>query len=212
MGMCEMHGQLQLLREVIKQERLVITEMEIAELGNQRVRASVLGKEIPAKVVFQNMFGCKHDSFDINGLDDAISLDLSKSIPDEYVGQYNFVTNFGTSEHVGETPEDQFECWMNIHKLCCVGGYMLHGIPEVGSWPGHGKFHYRMERVLRWARYCRYDVRIRGVFVFTEPSPKGRKKNCLMFCFRKVVGDDRIDVNEIKAFVRIMFPPGEEHY
>jgi hypothetical protein len=80
-------------------------------------------------------------SIDLTGEDSSIQLDLSKPLPDNLLGFSDLVTDFGTSEHVGETIEDYYQCWLNKWNLCKDGGYIISENPMTGNWPGHGK-HY----------------------------------------------------------------------
>lgn len=203
MGLAYLHGQLQLLQDTIRQERIVLSGLRIAELGNQFFRESVLGAEVPAKKVFEAL-GATHTSFDINGKNGAVALDLSRPLPgDQQRGAYDLVTNFGTSEHVADS---QYQCWRNIHDLCAPGGLMLHAIPEVGSWPRHGMWHYTLPRVLAVAAAARYKLRITHVHEYTHTD--GRKQNSLQLCFQK----DGDQFPDEPTFQSIMFPEGEEWY
>lgn len=211
MGISTLHGQLGLLQEAIKQERLVLSGLRIAELGNQRIRDTILGHEIPAKKVYE-MFGATHVSFDRNGKDGALPIDLSQPIPDEHRGAYDLIVNFGTSEHVdtaaGAYHTGQYQCWQNIHLMCAPGGRMLHQIPEVGAWPEHGIVHYTMARVMALADACGYDVPISRRYEYQEPWGVRRLKHTLLLCFRK--GSQSFP-NDAK-FYDLMFPEGESWY
>jgi len=205
MGISTLHGQLGLLQEAIKQERLVLSGLQIAELGNQRVREDILGKghEIPAKVLYE-LFGAIHTSFDRNGRDGALPIDLGQPMPIEHCGAYDLVINFGTSEHVSS----QYWCWANIDLMCAPGGRMLHQIPEVGAWPGHGQFHYTMSRIMALADACGYDVPISRRYEYQERWGVRRLKHTLLLCFRKGVGT--FPTQEV--FTNLMFPEGESWY
>lgn len=206
MGMCYLHGQLQLFQEACKLERIVFSGLRIAELGNQLVRESILGKghEIPAKRIFE-MLGATHVSFDTNGKDGTLPLDLSKPLPEEHRGQYDLVTNFGTTEHVEES---QYWAWRNIHELAAEGAVVLHTLPEVGAWPGHGKYHYKIRRVSNLARACRSDVLIARRFEYQEDWGKCRLKHTLLYALRQSL----CPFVDEQTFQRIMFPEGEPWY
>jgi len=107
------------------------------ELGNQRISGSY-----PAKDYFASK-GVEHVSVDLNGLDGALKLDLSK--PEQFLKWSNYfdiVTNFGTSEHI-EPHQAQYECFETIHNCLTVGGVALHHVPDKdeliskGYWKGH---------------------------------------------------------------------------
>ena len=204
MGISKLHGQLWLLREACREERIVFSGLRIAELGNQRIRDTILGHEIPAKKVYE-MFGAKYQSFDRNGRDGAVPIDLSQPIPDKYREGFDLVTNFGTSEHVEAS---QYWCWWNIDALCAPGGRMLHQIPEVGAWPGHGQFHYTMPRVMALADACGYDVPVSRRYEYQESWGVKRLKHTLLLCMRKGAGTFPAE----DVFANLMFPEGESWY
>ena len=124
------------------------------ELGNQMIKRD--GKRIIAKDYFENI-GFKHVSFDINGKNGAIPIDLSKPIREEHFNKFDIVTNSGTSEHV-EPYEGQYECFRNIHLCTRVGGIMIHVIPQSGSFPDHCPFYYKQDFFSTLVRYNNYDV------------------------------------------------------
>jgi len=81
--------------------------------------------------------GIEHISIDWNGLDGALKLDLRQPID---LGQFDMVTNFGTTEHVS----DQDPVWRNIHNAVKVGGVIISMCPKEGDWWWHGQ-HYPTE-------------------------------------------------------------------
>lgn len=153
MGINQRFGGLDIFLQVVQEEALIIPGLRMAELGNQIIRKDMLGYNVPAKKVFE-AFGVKHTSFDWNGKDGARPLDLSKPLPTKFCGQFDMVTNFGTSEHV----HDQYHVWRNIDALCRLDGMMLHIIPERGSWVKHSKYHYTLDGLGALASVCSYGV------------------------------------------------------
>jgi len=115
--------------------------IKMGELGNQKILSKgPNGKEInrgPAKEIFSEK-GVEHISFDMNGKDGALALDLCQPIPEEWIGYFDIVTNYGTTEHV----ENQYQVWKNIHDLVRVGGAIVSSIPHVGYWKKHCPYHY----------------------------------------------------------------------
>jgi len=116
------------------------------ELGNQEM----LDLSIPertGKAYFRNR-GAQHISVDLNGLDGALPLDLTK--PKQFAGWHNYfdiVTNMGTTEHV-EPRKAQYECFSIIHDCLKVGGVVIHLVPDIddliktGFWKGHSFNYY----------------------------------------------------------------------
>mgnify|MGYP003118627459 CR=1 FL=1 len=141
-------------------------ECFMAELGNQRIRHA---KDYWDKVEWEGIEGglmkgsskyyfssrgINHTSFDLNNKDGAIPIDLTKPIPEKYVGQYNIISNIGTTEHT----DDQYGSFNNIDKFCCKGGVMVHNIPALGSWPGHANAWYTTEFFEELAKLYDYDI------------------------------------------------------
>lgn len=123
----------------------------VLELGNQLLRGENTRRT--SKDYFTAL-GAIHVSFDINGQDGAISVDLCKPVPEEYWGTFEVVTNFGTSEHV----KNQEQVFRTIHDCCKVGGYMIHSIPLVGHWKGHSPYHYYSDFCQKLASAFGYQV------------------------------------------------------
>jgi hypothetical protein len=121
------------------------------ELGNQHIFETSI-REKTGKEYYSNR-GVQHTSVDLNGLDGAIEVDLSKPIEIAGWNEYfDIVTNSGTSEHVSPK-KAQYECFMNIHKCLKVGGVAIHLIPDIdelvnrGYWKNHCKYYYSGEFV-----------------------------------------------------------------
>jgi hypothetical protein len=68
-------------------------EICICELGNQHT------KDLPdCKTGKQYLtgLGAEHVSFDINGKNGAIKVDLARKIPERWINNFDMVTNYGT--------------------------------------------------------------------------------------------------------------------
>jgi len=145
----------------------------MGELGNQRIRylenywevvswPGTMHKNTPGIIKGSSKYyhislGVTHDSFDLNGGDGAVTLDLIKPIDKKYRGKYNIVTNFGTSEHCGGR-DKQYYVFNNIDKFCCHGGLMIHNVPHTGNWPGHGDVWYTIDFFKELAKIYKYDI------------------------------------------------------
>ncbi len=147
------------------------------ELGNQELEAS--SSERTAKRYFETR-GVNHTSIDLNGLDGAIVVDLSKpSDRLDWIGHFDVVTNCGTTEHVD--PRDaQYEAFRNIHTWLRPGGIAIHVLPDVhaleeyGTWRGHCENYYSKEFVEMLAKANSYEI-LDMQFL----------NNVLIFCLRK---------------------------
>lgn len=78
--------------------------------------------------------GVEHTSVDLNGEGGALALDLQEPLN---LGQFDIVTNFGTTEHV----ENQEPVWRNIHEALKPGGILISTTPFPGDWPDHGMWY-----------------------------------------------------------------------
>jgi hypothetical protein len=113
--------------KAIKLTGLPFKELEVYELGNGIIKncCGVTGKET-SKNWFIKQGVKKHTSFDINGRDGALKVDLG--IPQK---QYNYgcnlLVNLGTAEHV----VDIYRCFENMHywmrddSICVNWGPLL---------------------------------------------------------------------------------------
>jgi len=156
------------LMEVMKDNGLLGSGTTMCELGNQHIRVPGIGYTV-AKQYFKSL-GFHHASIDMNGLNGAIRLDLSKVLA--LPGTSDIVTNFGTSEHIPNQPV-VFE---NIHNLCCVGGIMIHAVPLVGNWENHGDYYYTTRFFVNLTSLNGYEI-VRIVVIDGEETP-GTKLVC----------------------------------
>ena len=93
------------------------------------------------KSVFEAL-GFEHISVDWNGQHGALRLDLREPQWED-LGEFDMVTNFGTTEHV----DDQSGVWANIHYCTAQGGYYVGQTPYADgrNWWWHGQ-HYVTEK------------------------------------------------------------------
>jgi hypothetical protein len=99
------------------------------ELGNQRFQDDSI-PERTGKEYFTKRGVKEHISIDLNGLDGAIRLDLSRVITvREWCSYFDVVTNFGTSQYL-EPKAAQYVCFRNIHNWLKVGGVAIHIVPD----------------------------------------------------------------------------------
>ena len=114
--------------------------LRVLELGNQHFHDANGGLmqrngSHVAKMWFEAN-GIEHASIDLNGQDGALPRDICSDLSD--LGQFDIVTNFGSSEHV----DDQEACFHAFHKLCKPDGLIVHSAPLVGHWKGHCRYRY----------------------------------------------------------------------
>jgi len=126
-------------------------EIRVCELGDQRMKWHPLltGK----KYLMEEKGVIEHISIDTNARNGAIPLDLASPI-DKWNGYFDFVTNYGTTEHV----YNQFEVFRNIHNFTRVGGAMIHTVPIIGGWAKHCNIHYGPRFFVDLAGLLNYNV------------------------------------------------------
>ena len=87
---------------------------------------------------FWTWLGFSYASIDIDGSPGSIPLDLNyDEVPTEFIGKYDVVTNFGTTEHVA----NQLQSFKIVHDLATPGALMLHVLPTSGGL-NHGLVSY----------------------------------------------------------------------
>lgn len=106
------------------------------ELGNQHNGDESI-PEKTGKEYYTNR-GVEHISVDLNGMDGALKVDLSKpiNIP-SWQGYFDIITNCGTSQHV-EPKKAQYICFMNIHNCLKLGGIAVHLVPDIDELKNKG--------------------------------------------------------------------------
>ena len=113
---------------------------KMLELGCQNIYGDAFGTSYGsiAKDFFKGL-NIEHTSWDICGCQGSEIVDLRLDINVAENGQFDVITNFGTTEHIENTEIGGFyEGMKNIHNLCKIGGYMIHENPKTGNWIGHG--------------------------------------------------------------------------
>lgn len=82
--------------------------------------------------------GMDYIALDIFDYEATILFDLnSDAVPDDMVGQFDLVTNLGTTEHI----IGQHNAMRVMHDLAKVGGILYHDLP-MGGYFYHGYFSY----------------------------------------------------------------------
>lgn len=137
--------------------------LSMCELGNQFIHC-VKGFRT-AKEYFESL-GIKHTSIDINGLDGALKLNLNEPLN---IGEFDIVTNLGTSEHV----ENHEQCFNNIDNFCKKHGIMIHVLPAKDSFLFHGGFRrYTTDWFVNLAEEKKYKIEN---LMFGKNDEEGRK-------------------------------------
>jgi hypothetical protein len=109
------------------------------------------------------MAGMKYTAVDIaNGYQTTI-LDLNHlPAPPHFVGAFDLVLNFGTTEHL----LNQYNAFKVMHDSAKVGGCIVHSLPGVG-YSNHGYFTYTPRCFFDLAGYNEYEL---VAFWFSGPT------------------------------------------
>lgn len=130
-------------------ERIVVEPLvgsTMLELGNKRNPLGVY------KHYFESL-GIKHTSVDWNGEDGALRLDLRQPLN---LGQFDMVTNIGTTEHVSE----QIPVWENIHTACALNGIVASITPAPDNWWWHGEYYPKIDFFKEFALLNGYQIEV----------------------------------------------------
>jgi len=112
---------------------------------------------------------------------DVLRYDLCKPIKN--VGEFDFVIDLGTGEHI----ENQYELFRNIHNLCKVNGVIIRCNPSIRWGRPHGLYYYTFLFYQELAHTFDYEI-----VDICESSGKYRPsmkkpswKHCLFVALRK---------------------------
>jgi hypothetical protein len=153
-----------LIYKSLLETKVPLNEIVMGELGNQCLSDGGIGKRYFLKAVRIK----EHVSFDLNGLDGALPLDLGKKISG-YDAYFDIVTDFGTSEHV----YSQYWVFRNVYEFLKIGGIALHTLPLVGYWPKHGYYSYNEDFFINLSFHYGYELLCNDVVFIEYNGTKG---------------------------------------
>lgn len=132
---------------------------KVVDLGAQN-NYSKGGLPAPYMSEWWKAKGIEYSSIDLSEENGCTVLDLS--VDNDFQNEYDFVMDFGTSEHVGNNAKFSWEaiynCWLNKHGLLKIGGLMINENPKTGNWPGHGFNYYTQEFYSEFCRKAGYTI------------------------------------------------------
>src|SRR5690606_13935982 len=137
------------------------------ELGNKKNERGVYKTEFEA-------LGFRHISVDLNGKDGALRKDLQRPVK---LGQFDMVTNFGTTEHVAT----QEPAWRNAIEA--TRRVFVSTTPAPGSWRHHGKWYPTEEFYRDLARLNGFAVEL----LYRDGTAKGKELICARLVRRDTV-------------------------
>lgn len=143
---------------------------------------------------YYNVVGIEYTCIDLNKQNNCLEIDLSK--PFEITKQYDLVTDFGTSEHVGNTDfcdpnyvgnnlgkhdlKSFYQCLKNKHDLCKINGIILSNNPKTGHWPDHGFQYYSEEFYIELAKLNNYTIHKLGEYPAMNNTLNGWEIHCIL--------------------------------
>lgn len=125
---------------------------KVVDLGSQNDYSTSYKNVPPFISEWYKSMNIEYLSIDMNGENDSVQWDLSE--PVKTVKTYDLVVDAGTSEHV----RDLYQCFANVHKLCKIGGFMVHENPKTGNWPEHGMHYFTHEFYAALADKAGYKI------------------------------------------------------
>jgi hypothetical protein len=126
-------------------------------IGNSMLE---FGDKVEGDHVYKDTFkalGYIHTSIDYNGNNGALALDLREPIA---LGQFDMVTNIGTSEHVKDRQE---MVWRNMVSAVKLWGVLLSATPAPHNWSWHGHWYPTKEFYEELARLNGMEIERRIV-------------------------------------------------
>jgi hypothetical protein len=185
----------------------------VCELGSQNLYIDNDPRP-PFASTWYKARGIRYLCIDMAGDNNALCIDLSKKQnKDAMFGQFDLVTDFGTSEHVvagvemknyffenvninsvyptrvpteQEISEGFYNCWINKHNLLAVGGIMINVNPKAGNWPGHGYTYLTSDFYRKLAELMGYEIILLDLHAATGNTESGWNVVCIL----KKVNDD----------------------
>ncbi len=98
--------------------------------------------------------GCSYAALDIVEYPNSIVFDLNTdSLPNNHINRYDFVTNFGTTEHVA----NQMNAFKVIHDALKINGVVFHSVPFSG-FLNHALINYHPKFFISLVKNNRYKI------------------------------------------------------
>jgi len=128
----------------------------LLELGNKTDKDGVPYRKLYGPLIY-------YQSLDWNGSDGALKYDMNFALDPvtdfNPPGPFDWVTNFGFTEHV----TNQEACWANVHRFIRVGGRLVFCMPAPGQWEQHGFYQPRLPWYEQFAELNGYEMELARV-------------------------------------------------
>lgn len=122
---------------------------------------------VTASELYERVGFRRYQAIDTCGQPGVLEFDLNRDLGETYGFRdtFDLVTNLGTLEHCF----DQAAAFRNMHRLCKVGGLMVHALPSAGN-VNHGFYNYHPRFVADLAAANEY--RILSMFIAPDYTPE----------------------------------------
>ncbi|NJO89541.1 MAG: hypothetical protein HC831_11775 [Chloroflexia bacterium] len=161
----------------------------VCELGDQQFLSCFPMAEKSHCSSYYRGKNMKYVSVDLNGKSD-IFLNLNKE--NDIKGQFSFVTDFGTLEHVN----DFYMGLKNMDMLCELGGTMIHVLPAPGHWPNHGSWRAGIGFWRKFGKAQKYIIKYLNI----EPTDIGGSDADQVYVVYEKTGNGFISREEFNTF------------
>ena len=167
---------------------------KVLELGAQNLYASEF-EGSPYADLYYKKKQCEYTCIDLNEENNALNLDLATKLS---LDKYNVVTDFGTSEHVGINGKHDakafYNCWLNKHNACEIGGLIISENPKTSNWPEHG-FNYVTENFYRQLAYANgYEI----LEIGEHPAMNNTENGWNIYCVLRKTQDKFMTLTNFK--------------
>jgi hypothetical protein len=167
---------------------------KVLELGAQNLYASEF-EGSPYADLYYKRKQCEYTCLDLNEENNALNLDLATKLS---LDKYNVVTDFGTSEHVGINGKHDakafYNCWLNKHNACEIGGLIISENPKTSNWPEHG-FNYVTENFYRQLAYSNgYEI----LEIGEHPAMNNTENGWNIYCVLRKTQDKFMTLTNFK--------------
>lgn len=132
-------------------KKYIPNNSKVIELGDQLMDIGHDTRYMRSDEYFKRD-GIETTSVDWHGNNRALKLNLSQPIETDFKADY--LTDFGTIEHV----ESLYHALLNSHNFMNVGGIAIHSNPKTGTFPGHGNHFFTQEFWIELCKLTGYEL------------------------------------------------------
>lgn len=185
---------------------------ELHEQVDQAIsRIKMTGLFDLAKIFYKIIFDyCDYKSIDMHGTEASVYHDLNH--PLEGWGEFDLVTNLGTSEHIF----NQYQFFKTMHDATKPGGTMIHSVPNQGCYD-HGFYNYHPTFFFDLCEANKYSL-LTLVYVNNSKTPNEIKSiNRISYVEMAVKGQLAVNSGLLAVITKgitesVFLPPQQGYY